>query len=79
MDELRDRVDEVIAARAALNAAMESRNDLMIELKAAGVPERNLMKLTGLSRDSVARITQGAKKAAALELESRVSRAYQSS
>jgi len=69
MQSLREQAETVTDARNALTDAIADRDAMMVELKAAGVPERNIMKLTGLSRDSVARITQGARTAAALDAE----------
>jgi len=73
MSELKDQAETVTDARNAYRDAVADRDALMVELKAAGIPERNIMKLTGLSRDSVARITQGARTAVALDAEAMLS------
>lgn len=61
MHELRELSERVSTARQALSEAIDARNELLYELKALGVSERRLMSLTGLSRETVAKVTQGAR------------------
>ena len=72
LDELEDYADEVHRTREEFHKAVEARNEAISELKAAGIPDRTIMRVTGLSRDSVHKISQGARKAEVLEIENRV-------
>ena len=70
IDQLREEAAAVDDARLTLSKAIEARNASLFELKAAGVPDRQLMRLTGLSRDSITKITANAKRTPeALDLE----------
>lgn len=62
IDQLREDCRAVSEAREALQALVDTRNASMVELKAAGIPERTLVKMTGLSASSVTKITTGARK-----------------
>lgn len=61
-DELSELCTKVDSLNEQYHDALEQRNSLMSELRALGLSIATLMRLTGLSRDSVARITQGSYK-----------------
>ena len=69
MEDLKDSVLLVSKAKEEYDRAIQARNEHMIELKAAGVPDLNIMKLTGLSRNRVSRITTQASTAASLDIQ----------
>jgi len=54
--ELKDQAETVTDCRNALSDAIAARDDSIFELRTAGIPERTLMKLTGLSRQMINRI-----------------------
>ena len=66
MDRLRELADDIDTARNTLDDYTAQRDDLLCQLKAAGVPERALMRLTGLSRSRIAQITNNPKPTDAL-------------
>lgn len=73
LDGLREQCDALSLARSKVSAMVEERNETMRELKAAGIPESTIARITGLGPDSVHKITGGARKAAALDVERFVS------
>jgi len=51
---------------------VDERNQMMVELKAAGLPDSRLVRITGLSLSTVTKITAGARRGWALpDLETR--------
>lgn len=62
LDSLRDQVDTVIAAKSTLEREMAYRDDLIRSARDAKVPERTLVRITGLSRDSIHRIANSPSK-----------------
>lgn len=74
IDDLRDQCASLADVEATLSAKREERDQTMCELKAAGIPERILIRITGLSLSSVKKITAGCRRnAAALDLETSLS------
>ena len=70
IEDLKEQCQAVYQAEQTLNTLREQRDSAMYELKAAGVPERSLVKYTGLSLSSVQKITTGARRSPeALDLE----------
>lgn len=70
IEDLKEQCQAVYQAEQALNTLRQQRDSAMYELKAAGVPERSLVKYTGLSLSSVQKITTGARRSPeALDLE----------
>ena len=51
-----EQVYETVEAKLAYTEAMEVRNQLIREARSNGVPSRTLERITGLSRDRIARI-----------------------
>jgi hypothetical protein len=71
-EELRDQRDRVELAKRHHAELVDERNRTMFELKAAGIPDRTLVRITGLSRSMVTRVTAGARRGSAgLDLETR--------
>jgi hypothetical protein len=61
-EELREQRDLVEQAKRQHAELVDERNQMMFELKAAGVPERTLVRITGLSRSMVTKVTAGARR-----------------
>ena len=71
IEALKAQCSVVSQAEVALSDARAERDDMLCELKAAGVPDRTLERLTGLSQSAVSKITANARRnAEALLLES---------
>ena len=71
-EELRVQCDLVEQAKHHHTELVDERNRMMFELKAAGIPDRTLVRITGLSRSMVTRVTGGARRGTAgLDLETR--------
>ena len=62
LDSLTEQVDTVNEAKENLARQMAYRDDLIRSAREAKVPERTLVKLTGLSRDSIHRIANSPSK-----------------
>lgn len=62
LDSLREQVTAVNEAKDALTREMAYRDDLIRSARESKVPERTLVKLTGLSRDSIHRIANSPSK-----------------
>lgn len=69
LDQVRDTVSTIHTLRTSLTEAVQERDECLCELRAIGVPYATLMKLTGLSRDRVMKITAQAKGARVLDAE----------
>lgn len=71
-EELREQRHLVAQAKRHHTELVDQRNQMMFELKAAGIPDRTLVRITGLSRSMVTRVTGGARRGSAgLDLETR--------
>ena len=75
LDALREQCELVAQAKMRYQNLAEERNELMCELKAAGVPGSRLVQISGLSMSMVSKITAGARRAAGENLETRRSAA----
>lgn len=74
IDAIKDQCGIVSQAEVKLSQARAERDDMLCELKALGVPDRSLERLTGLSHSAVSKITANARRSASLLiLESQVS------
>jgi hypothetical protein len=73
-EELREQRDLVAQAKRHHTELVDERNQMMFELKAAGIPDRTLVRITGLSRSMVTKTTAGARQGSAtLDLETKSS------
>jgi len=59
LDALRDACSEVDDAQRAYRETLDARNDLIKDAYESGIKYRNLMRITGLSREQLSRITLG--------------------
>lgn len=73
IDAIKDQCGIVSQAEVKLSEARAERDDMLCELKALGVPDRSLVKLTGLSLSTVTKVTANARRSAnVLILEAQV-------
>ena len=71
-EELRVQCDLVADTKHHHAELVDERNEMMVELKAAGLPDSRLVRITGLSLSTVTKITAGARRGWALpDLETR--------
>ncbi len=61
MDRLREITSEITDTRNTLDDLLQQRDAMVTDMKALGLPERTIMKLTGLSRTQVTRIVTHAR------------------
>lgn len=68
MDRLRELNDDITDTRHTLDDLTAQRDDLLCQMRQAGIPFRALQRLTGLSKSRIVQIVDKAKSNAALRV-----------